>query len=166
LIRHRYRYRHHRRVGDVASCAALTWHLLPSDNFRLIFMNTYHGEVYAQSDKFSIYASQPSNYTTDAGGLHGLLPLAFWTRGLGFTRTSFRPPLVIRFDLNPALSGLVPACPLELPHPARPYASSRCLNVLACSACPLARLHYPSLHHPALDRLFTHFAPLSNLAAT
>ncbi|GFZ45370.1 hypothetical protein JCM24511_03096 [Saitozyma sp. JCM 24511] len=36
------------------------------DNFRLIFMNTYHGEVYATSDKFSIYASQPANYTTDA----------------------------------------------------------------------------------------------------
>ncbi|KIR68479.1 hypothetical protein I312_100438 [Cryptococcus bacillisporus CA1280] len=34
------------------------------DGFYLLFMNTYHGEVYAKSKKFSIYASTPSNYTS------------------------------------------------------------------------------------------------------
>ncbi|KAK8858445.1 hypothetical protein IAR55_002672 [Kwoniella newhampshirensis] len=34
------------------------------DSFFLIFMNTYHGEVYAKSPKFSIYPSQPDNYTS------------------------------------------------------------------------------------------------------
>ncbi|WVQ65950.1 uncharacterized protein L199_004128 [Kwoniella botswanensis] len=33
------------------------------DGFFLIFMNTYHGEVYAKSPKFSIYATKPDNYT-------------------------------------------------------------------------------------------------------
>ncbi|WWC70603.1 uncharacterized protein I206_104554 [Kwoniella pini CBS 10737] len=34
------------------------------DGFFLIFMNTYHGEVYAKSPKFSIYSSKPDNYTS------------------------------------------------------------------------------------------------------
>ncbi|OCF31303.1 hypothetical protein I317_02207 [Kwoniella heveanensis CBS 569] len=33
------------------------------DGFFLIFMNTYHGEVYSKSPKFSIYSSTPDNYT-------------------------------------------------------------------------------------------------------
>lgn len=34
-----------------------------SDGFRLIFINTLHGQVYSQSPKFSIYPSRPGNYT-------------------------------------------------------------------------------------------------------
>ncbi|WVO15785.1 hypothetical protein L204_103447 [Cryptococcus depauperatus] len=34
------------------------------DGFYLIFMNTYHGEVYAKSKKFSILNATPSNYTS------------------------------------------------------------------------------------------------------
>lgn len=34
------------------------------DGFSLLFMDTYHGEVYAKSQKFSIYASEPANYQT------------------------------------------------------------------------------------------------------
>ncbi|AAW43128.1 hypothetical protein CNBD4010 [Cryptococcus deneoformans B-3501A] len=34
------------------------------DGFYLLFMNTYHGEVYAKSKKFSIYASTPANFTS------------------------------------------------------------------------------------------------------
>jgi hypothetical protein len=77
-IRHRYRYG--RQLCDLLCRADMN--SLSSDNFRLIFMNTYHGEVYATSDKFSIYASQPANYTTDAGGSACFLLLAFWTRVL------------------------------------------------------------------------------------
>lgn len=78
-------------------------------------MNTYHGEVYATSDKFSIYASQPANYTTDAGRWRGLLPLALLKDGI-VLRASFQPRVVIGFDSNPGL-GPVPAVFLNLQFP-------------------------------------------------
>ncbi|EIW73596.1 hypothetical protein M231_04202 [Tremella mesenterica] len=35
-----------------------------ADGYILVFMNTLHGSVYAKSQKFSILASAPSNYTS------------------------------------------------------------------------------------------------------
>ncbi|WVQ72819.1 hypothetical protein IAR50_002379 [Cryptococcus sp. DSM 104548] len=36
------------------------------DGFFLVFMNTYHGQVYGKSKKFSILDATPSNYTASA----------------------------------------------------------------------------------------------------
>jgi hypothetical protein len=59
-----YLARHEPFLGSSAICPDL--HLDPltcSDGFRLIFINTLHGQVYSQSPKFSIYPSIPSNFT-------------------------------------------------------------------------------------------------------
>ncbi|WVR06207.1 hypothetical protein IAU60_003237 [Kwoniella sp. DSM 27419] len=41
----------------------LNLNLPTGDGFFLLFMNTYHGQVYSKSPQFSIYPSTPDNFT-------------------------------------------------------------------------------------------------------
>ncbi|WVQ80555.1 hypothetical protein IAT38_002660 [Cryptococcus sp. DSM 104549] len=55
---------HHNYGGEIE--IDLDASIPTGDGFYLLFMNTYHGQVYTKSKKFSILAATPDNYTSAA----------------------------------------------------------------------------------------------------